>query len=86
MGHAGHDMSDLYDKVKEDVGFRNGKWAEVDYFRMADDPDTGSSRLETDAVAGRWRRPPHGIRGVQSNKPPIHSSFDSDHSGTKMVQ
>jgi len=21
-------MSDLYDKVKEDVGFRNGKWAE----------------------------------------------------------
>jgi len=28
MGHAGHAMSDLYDKVKEDVGFRNGKWAE----------------------------------------------------------
>jgi hypothetical protein len=27
MGHAGRDMSDLYDKVKEDVGFRR-KWAE----------------------------------------------------------
>jgi integrase len=28
MGHAGCDMSDLYDKVKEDVGFRSRKWAE----------------------------------------------------------
>ena len=28
MGHAGRDMSDLYDKVKEDVGFRSRKWAE----------------------------------------------------------
>jgi integrase len=27
MGHAGRDMSDLYDKVKEDVEFRR-KWAE----------------------------------------------------------
>jgi hypothetical protein len=27
MAHAGRDMSDLYDKVKEDVGFRR-KWAE----------------------------------------------------------
>ena len=27
MGHAGRDMSDLYDKVKEDVVFRR-KWAE----------------------------------------------------------
>jgi len=27
MGHAGRDMSDLYDKVKEDVAFRT-KWAE----------------------------------------------------------
>jgi hypothetical protein len=28
--------------------------------------DPGSSRLETDAGAGRWRRPAHGIRGVKS--------------------
>jgi hypothetical protein len=27
MGHAGKDMSDLYDKIKEDVAFRR-KWAE----------------------------------------------------------
>jgi hypothetical protein len=27
MGHAGEDMSDLYDKIKEDVVFRR-KWAE----------------------------------------------------------
>jgi hypothetical protein len=27
MGHAGRDMSDLYDKVKDDVEFRR-KWAE----------------------------------------------------------
>jgi hypothetical protein len=27
MGHAGRDMSDLYDKVKDDEGFRR-KWAE----------------------------------------------------------
>ena len=27
MGHAGNDMSDLYDKIKEDVAFRR-KWAE----------------------------------------------------------
>lgn len=27
MGHAGEDMSDLYDKIKEDVAFRR-KWAE----------------------------------------------------------
>jgi hypothetical protein len=27
MGRAGRDMSDLYDKVKDDVGFRR-KWAE----------------------------------------------------------
>jgi hypothetical protein len=27
MGHAGKDMSDLYDKIKEDVVFRR-KWAE----------------------------------------------------------
>jgi hypothetical protein len=27
MGHAGRDMSDLYDKIKEDVEFRR-KWAE----------------------------------------------------------
>jgi integrase len=27
MGHAGKDMSDLYDKIKEDVGFRR-EWAE----------------------------------------------------------
>ena len=27
MGHAGKDMSDLYDKIKEDVAFRK-KWAE----------------------------------------------------------
>jgi hypothetical protein len=27
MGHAGKDMSDLYDKSKEDVAFRR-KWAE----------------------------------------------------------
>jgi integrase len=27
MGHAGKDMSDLYDKIKEDVTFRR-KWAE----------------------------------------------------------
>jgi hypothetical protein len=27
MGHAGCDMSDLYDKIKEDVEFRR-KWAE----------------------------------------------------------
>jgi hypothetical protein len=27
MGHAGRDKSDLYDKVKEDAGFRR-KWAE----------------------------------------------------------
>jgi hypothetical protein len=27
MGHAGESMSDLYDKVKEDVAFRK-KWAE----------------------------------------------------------
>jgi hypothetical protein len=27
MGHAGRDMSDLYDKIKEDVGFRR-TWAE----------------------------------------------------------
>jgi integrase len=27
MGHAGRDMSDLYDKVKDDVGFRR-EWAE----------------------------------------------------------
>jgi len=27
MGHAGKDMSDLYDKIKEDVEFRR-KWAE----------------------------------------------------------
>jgi hypothetical protein len=24
MGHAGRDMSDLYDKIKEDVAFRSG--------------------------------------------------------------
>jgi len=29
MGHAGKDMSDLYDKIKEDVPFRR-KWAEED--------------------------------------------------------
>ena len=28
MGHAGRNMSDLYDKVKEDVGFRTRKRAE----------------------------------------------------------
>jgi integrase len=27
LGHAGRDMSDLYDKIKEDVTFRR-KWAE----------------------------------------------------------
>jgi hypothetical protein len=27
MGHAGKDMSDLHDKIKEDVTFRR-KWAE----------------------------------------------------------
>ncbi len=27
MGHAGEDLSDLYDKIKEDVAFRR-KWAE----------------------------------------------------------
>jgi hypothetical protein len=27
MGHAGKDMSDLYDKIREDVPFRR-KWAE----------------------------------------------------------
>ena len=27
MGHAGESMSDLYDKIKEDVAFRK-KWAE----------------------------------------------------------
>ncbi|MGB6473959.1 MAG: hypothetical protein WBF04_07735 [Candidatus Sulfotelmatobacter sp.] len=27
MGHAGKDMSDLYDKIKEDLAFRR-KWAE----------------------------------------------------------
>jgi hypothetical protein len=27
MGHAGKDMSDLYDKIKEDVAFRR-TWAE----------------------------------------------------------
>jgi hypothetical protein len=27
MGHAGKDMSDLYDKIKEDVQFRR-EWAE----------------------------------------------------------
>jgi hypothetical protein len=27
MGHAGGDMSDLYDKIKEDVAFRR-RWAE----------------------------------------------------------
>jgi hypothetical protein len=27
MGHAGKDMSDLYDKIKEDVTFRR-QWAE----------------------------------------------------------
>jgi hypothetical protein len=27
MGHAPADMSDLYDKVKEDIGFRR-EWAE----------------------------------------------------------
>jgi hypothetical protein len=27
MGHAGKDMSDLYDKIKEDVPFRR-RWAE----------------------------------------------------------
>jgi hypothetical protein len=27
MGHAGKDMSDLYDKIKEDVAFRR-KWGE----------------------------------------------------------
>jgi hypothetical protein len=27
MGHAGRDMSDLYNKIKEDVGFRK-TWAE----------------------------------------------------------
>ena len=27
MGHAGKDMSDLYDKIKADVAFRR-KWAE----------------------------------------------------------
>jgi len=27
LGDAGEDMSDLYDKIKEDVGFRK-KWAE----------------------------------------------------------
>jgi hypothetical protein len=27
MGHAGRDMSDLYDKVKDDVGFRR-KWTQ----------------------------------------------------------
>ena len=27
MGHAGKDMSDLYDKIKEDVAFRR-QWAE----------------------------------------------------------
>ena len=27
MGHAGKDMSDLYDKIKEDVSFRR-EWAE----------------------------------------------------------
>ena len=27
MGHAGKDMSDLYDKIKEDIAFRR-KWAE----------------------------------------------------------
>jgi hypothetical protein len=27
LGHAGKDMSDLYDKIKEDIQFRK-KWAE----------------------------------------------------------
>jgi len=27
MGHAGESMSDLYDKIKDDVSFRK-KWAE----------------------------------------------------------
>jgi hypothetical protein len=35
MGHAGRDMSDLYDKVKEDVGFRSRKWADRVRVRVA---------------------------------------------------
>jgi hypothetical protein len=35
---------------------------------------------------GHWSRPPHGIRSVKSNTPPVHPSFDCDRSGTKMVQ
>jgi hypothetical protein len=34
MGHAGESMSDLYDKIKEDVAFRK-KWAEQGGFGFA---------------------------------------------------
>lgn len=30
MGHAGESMSDLYDKIKDDVPFRK-KWAELEW-------------------------------------------------------
>jgi hypothetical protein len=54
---------------------------------MADDPDTGSSRLETDAGAGRGgdhRMAYAALKAIHRRF--ILSSFDSDHSGTKMVQ
>ena len=49
VGHAGEDMSDLYDKIKEDVAFRR-KWAEqcgfgfelpsvVQYTKIAEKPE-----------------------------------------------